>query len=159
MFSFGSSSPTTGSSSAADDAPPVDNSNVDLFLAIKHYHRCALKSDSSATIYSAFTKQQRKEARSTANRVQTLLQATLKVFSHEQRRMWEDIMQDLHSLQAAQKRATINANSALGNSHSSWQELPPGTAAALAACQVRACVRACVCVGDQNMSCLVHHAP
>jgi len=131
MFSFSSISPTSSSA----DATPVENSKVDLFLAIKHYHRCANKADSAVTIYSAFTKQQRREARSTANRVQTLLQATLKVFSHEQRRMWEDIMQDLNSLQAAQRRATVSANQTFGTSHA-LKELPPGTAAALAASQL-----------------------
>jgi len=132
MFSFGSSQ---ASGSAAAGAHPVDNSKVDIFLAIKHYHRCANKSDSAVTIYSAFTKQQRREARTTAQRVQTLLQATLKVFSHEQRRMWEDIMQDLNSLQAAQRRATISANQTFGTSQA-WKELPPGAAAALAASQL-----------------------
>ncbi len=115
----------------------LDTSRCDLFLCIKHYHRCSIKMDGSVTIYSAFTKQQRREARNTIVRVQNLLQATLKVFSHEQRKMWEEIVNDLNSLQIAQRRQMISSNQTISSLHAAgWREIPAGSAEAMAASQL-----------------------
>ena len=119
----------------------VDVSHVDIFLAVKNYHRCAIKTDSSITMYSAFTKQQRKEARSSTAKVQALLHATLKIFGHEQCRMWEELLHDLNqnlqSQQSQQRQLTGGTvNSAL-NTGSGWKEaLPTSTAAAIVASQI-----------------------
>ena len=46
-------------------------------------------------MYSAFVKQQRKKTRMAGIRIQALLQAMVKMFSHEFKRLWEDTSADL----------------------------------------------------------------
>jgi hypothetical protein len=62
----------------------------DVWLSLQNYHKAVLEADGALLIYNAFATQQQKQAHIAASRVTSLLQATVKVFVHEQSRLYED---------------------------------------------------------------------
>lgn len=98
--------PTPTSSYLASQVLPITLPGhkypTDVWMAVQRYKRAAVEADGSLYIYHAFSSQQRRETRIASQRVVALLNATIKVFAHEQSRVWEDASAMLKKLSLGQ---------------------------------------------------------
>ena len=79
---------SSGSSSSAErDSYALEAQRNDTYLTLRSYRQAALEADSLITMHSAFVRQQRKKTRILGIRIQALLQAMLKMCSHEFKRI------------------------------------------------------------------------
>ena len=77
----------------------------DVFVSLRDYRQALLRADSLITQFSAFIKQYRKATRLLGIRIQALLQAMVKMFSHEFKRLYEDTSADLSRLLGSVEQA------------------------------------------------------
>ena len=110
--------------------------NLDLWLTLQFYYQSSIDWEANLLAYQAFVHQQRKLALITISKVSSLLQATIKVFAHEQVRAWSDssailtsISNTIVSLPTIPKFTEILTNKQESNTISQLIEEPIETSA------------------------------
>eukprot|EP00595_Chromulina_sp_UTEXLB2642_P003306 CAMPEP_0196764980 /NCGR_PEP_ID=MMETSP1095-20130614/7342_1 /TAXON_ID=96789 ORGANISM="Chromulina nebulosa, Strain UTEXLB2642" /NCGR_SAMPLE_ID=MMETSP1095 /ASSEMBLY_ACC=CAM_ASM_000446 /LENGTH=520 /DNA_ID=CAMNT_0042122069 /DNA_START=573 /DNA_END=2132 /DNA_ORIENTATION=+ len=108
---------TTSTKEHSNESDKLTSTSLELgvWFSIQLYYQSSLDWEANLLAYQAYINQQRKMALSVISRVSSLLQATIKVFAHEQSRVWLEATTILQTL----SKTTSDSL----NSESIWKEV------------------------------------